>query len=127
MKPRTFTVNDSRQAELLCAWIMRREFPLQAEFGPVRKPRSLPANNRLWKLHRMAAEVVGDSAEGLHEDMLCAHYGWREVKMQSGQMKRVPLQRSSDKDSPEFRAFMDFCEMTYAKELGLWLDEREAA
>ena len=124
---REFIVRDDREIDLLAIWMKRQDLPLHVEAGPPKKKRTLSANSRLWLLHRMAAEFIGDSPEGLHEDMLCAFYGWKEIRMPSGNMKRVPLERSSDKEPQKFREFMDFCETKYASELGLWLDEMRAA
>jgi hypothetical protein len=96
--------------------------PLKVTIEPFRARRSDNANRRLWKLHSIAAEAVGCSAEELHEEMLCAHYGYQEVKMPSGHMRRIPLERSSTKDTAKFAKFMEFCETTYITELGVFLE-----
>lgn len=89
--------------------------------------RSHEQNARLWLLHTAAAEVVGCSPADMHEDMLCEHYGYTEARMPSGDLKRIPLKRSSQRDKKEFRAFMEFVENFYIEKLGVYLDQREAA
>lgn len=94
---------------------------------PFIEKRSIEQNARLWKLHELAGEFVGCSADDMHEDMLCKFYGYTEVKMPSGYMKRTPLKRSSTRNKKEFRAFMERVETFYISELGVYLDQREAA
>ena len=90
--------------------------------------RTLEQNARLWLLHSRAAEFVGCSAADMHEDMLCEFFGYTEVRMPSGDLKRIPLKRSSTRNKKEFRDFMDKVEMFYIEKLGVYLDcEREAA
>jgi hypothetical protein len=89
--------------------------------------RSPEQNNRLWLLHTAAGNFVGCSAEDMHEDMLCKFYGYKEVTMPSGDVKRIPLKRSSQRNKTEFREFMDKVEAFYISELGVYVDQREAA
>lgn len=96
--------------------------PLKLTVEPFKATRGLNANRRLWALHQKAAAEVGCSAEELHEEMLCAHYGYKVVEMPTGNSKRVPLERSHDKDVPKFHKFMEFCETVYITNLGVWLE-----
>lgn len=89
--------------------------------------RSLEQNARLWKLHTLAGDFVGCSAEDMHEDMLCKFFGYREVEMPSGYVRRVPLKRSSGRSKKEFHDFMEKVEAFYISELGVYLDQQEAA
>ncbi len=89
--------------------------------------RTLEQNARLWLLHTRAGEFVGCTAEDMHEEMLCKIYGYSEVRMPSGYMKRVPLKRSSARNKKEFAQFMEQVEAFYISELGVMLDQREAA
>jgi hypothetical protein len=98
------------------------EKPLKLTVELFRAKRSLSANRRLWALHELAASAVGCSAADMHEDMLCEHYGYHEVKMPSGVIKRVPLERSHDKDTKRFAKFMEFVENFYICNLGVWLE-----
>lgn len=98
--------------------------PLKLTVEPFRARRSTTANARLWALHTKAAEIVGCSPADMHEDMLCEHYGYTEVKLPSGAIKRIPMERSSTKDTAKFARFMEFCEDFYIRNLGVWLDER---
>ena len=91
------------------------------EISPYKQKRSAAQNNRLWKLHSLAAEHVGCSASDMHEDMLCEHYGYNEVTLPTGVIKRIPLKRSSQRDKAEFRAFLDFVENFYIAKLGVFL------
>jgi hypothetical protein len=96
--------------------------PLKLTVEPFVQTRSEPANRRLWKLHTIAAAEVGCSAADMHEDRLCDFYGYKEVKMPSGFMKRIPLERSHDKDVKRFHKFMEFVETFYITNLGIWLE-----
>lgn len=89
--------------------------------------RTIEQNARLWLLHTKAAEYVGCTAEDMHEDMLCKIYGYTEIRMPSGDLKRKPLKRSSQRNKKEFAQFMEQVEAFYISELGVWLDQREAA
>ncbi len=80
-------------------------------------------NARLWALHTLAAEHVGCSAADMHEDMLAQKYGYTEVKLPSGTVRRIPLERSSTKNKKAFGEFMEFCESFYISELGVFLDQ----
>ena len=84
--------------------------------------RTLSQNRRLWLLHEAAAKHVGCSADDMHEDRLCAVFGYTEVKMPSGVIKQVPLRRSSDLDKKEFAEFMTSVESFYISELGVFLE-----
>ena len=90
--------------------------------GRHRKKRSLKANARLWLLHTAAAKHVGCSPEDMHEDCLADHFGSTEVRLPSGNLKRIPNKRSSDLDTKGFAEFMEFCESRYITELGVFLD-----
>ncbi len=89
--------------------------------------RTLPQNARLWKLHSLAAQHTGYTAEEMHEEALCRHFGYVEKRMPSGWVKRVPIKRSSVRNRLEFKAFMDATEAWYIDEFGVWLDQQEAA
>ena len=84
--------------------------------------RSLTQNARLWLLHTAAAKHVGCSPDDLHEDRLCAVFGYTEVKLPSGVIKQVPLRRSSDLNKKEFGEFMEQVEAFYISELSVFLD-----
>ena len=84
--------------------------------------RSTSQNARLWLLHTEAAKHVGCSPDDLHEDRLCAVFGYTEVKLPSGVIKQVPLRRSSDLNKKEFGEFMEQVEAFYISELSVFLD-----
>jgi hypothetical protein len=93
--------------------------------------RSLPQNARLWKLHTMAAEITGYSAEEMHEFSLCRHYGFAEKEVTdplTGEIvkKRVPNKRSHCRNKAEFRLFMEETEAWYIDTFGVWLDQQAA-
>lgn len=95
---------------------------------PFVQKRSNPANDRLWALHALAAEVTGYSKDEMHEHALCRHFGYteREVKdLFTGEIltKRIPLKRSSARNRKEFAAFMEETESWYISEFGVWLDQ----
>ena len=80
-------------------------------------------NARLWALHGKAAAEVGCGADEMHQEMLCEFFGAIEVKMPSGQIRRVPVKRSSQRDKKEFAAFMEFVESFYIAKLGVFLGD----
>lgn len=126
MKPREFRLLDDFARARFRQWLDAQPLPIQIEAGPLKVKRTLSQNDRLWALHRLAAEHVGCTAEDMHEDMLCRAFGYTETRMPSGDVKRKPLRRSSDLQKPEFRQFMDEVENFYASELGVWLEAMAA-
>ena len=95
----------------------------EVSIKPWHPKRTVEANRRLWALHQLAANHIGCTAEQMHEEMLCQIYGCTEVKMPSGAVVRVPLERSSNKDKKAFAAFMEKVETFYITELGVFLGE----
>lgn len=127
MSERIFTVETEQQRTWLSTHIVRQPVPFQAALGPVKEPRTLSQNARLWLLHTAASKVCGYTPEEAHEEMLCAHYGYTEEERKNPwtgeiERKRKPLKRSSSRDKKEFRLFMDFVENFYAEQLGVWLE-----
>lgn len=122
---RSFLIQTSDQRERLKQFIDKRELPIQVEVGEPKDQRSETANRRLWKLHELAAEITGYTKDEMHEEALCKHFGYTEKKMPGGWIKRVPLKRSSSRDTQEFRIFMDATETWYASEFGCWLGKDE--
>jgi hypothetical protein len=130
MDERTFEVETERQREHLSKFMLRRPLPFQATFGPIRKRRSTTANARLWLLHTMAGNHLGYAPEEMHEEALCHHFGYTEVErvdLVTGEIvkKRVPLKRSSTRDTKEFAEFMFQTETWYGEEFGCWLPAQE--
>lgn len=124
MTPQTMILDSEQKREraLKVVSLLPLEQPLKVTIEPFIARRSNVANARLWALHTKAAEHIGCSAADLHEDMLCEHYGYNEVRLPSGAIKRVPLERSSTKDVKRFHKFMEFCETYYITEFGIWLE-----
>jgi len=110
-----------RQRALRIIGTITIEQPLELTLKPWVARRTNEQNARLWLLHQKAAEHIGCSAAELHEDMLCSHYGYTEIPMPSGDIKRVPIERSSTKDKIKFGRFMEFCENTSIEKLGVFL------
>lgn len=98
------------------------ERPVEVLVRPYYEKRSLEQNSRLWMLHSKAGEFVGCSAEDMHEDMLRHIYGYKEVRLPSGHIERVPLKRSSQRNKKEFGQFMEQVEAFYISELGVFLE-----
>ena len=126
MTERRFQITDDLQRQRLKQFIDRRELPFQAEIGPLKEPRSLSQNARLWALHTLAAAVTGYTPEEMHELMLCKFFGTKEIAC-GGVTRTVPLKRSSARDKGEFRAFLENVENFYAADLGVWLGMDEIA
>ena len=126
MKPRTFKLENPKQLAQCCGVIAKlSEFPLEIIARDYVPKRSSAQNRRLWKLHGLAAEVVGCTADQMHEDMLCEIFGYDQVQMPSGDLRRIPLKRSSERNKKEFMEFLDRVESFYASELGVWLGQDE--
>ena len=119
---RSFVIETAEQRDRLVSFIAARELPIQVEVGEVRKQRTLNQNSRLWKLHSLAAAETWNSTEDMHEEALCKHFGYTEVRMPTGWIKRVPLKRSSPREVHEFGQFMEATEAWYASEFGVWLE-----
>ncbi len=124
---RTFIIQTVDQRERLKQFIDRRELPFQLDIGEIREQRTHSQNARLWALHTLAGNQVGMSPDEMHEEALCRHFGYTEVKMPTGWIKRIPLKRSSTREKQEFREFMDATETWYASEFGVWLGQEEMA
>ncbi len=122
---RTFVLDRPDQLPRFSAFLAKQELPLNVEVRAHVAKRSDAQNRRLWKLHGLAAAHIGCSSAEVHEDMLCEHWGYSEVKMPSGAIKRIPRKRSSQRNKKEFRSFLDFVEYFYAEQLGIWLGNEE--
>jgi len=76
---------------------------------PYRKPRTDTQNATLWRAYGIIGETLGfdhEDLEALHEDMLCAHFGYAE-KQVMGRLRRMPYRRSSQLTTVEFAEFYD--------------------
>lgn len=124
---RTFQIEDDLQRQRLIQWLSKFALPFQVDVGAIREQRSLPQNARLFALHQMVAKETGNSVEDMHEEALCRFFGYKEVTMPTGWIKRIPLKRSSTRDKREFAEFMEATEAWYATDFGIWLGQTEAA
>ena len=124
MTPQTIIVDseERRARAIKVIGLLNIEQPIDVLISRHVEKRSESQNARLWKLHTLAADHVGCSAADMHEDMLCEHFGFTEVKMPSGSIHRIPLKRSSQRDKVEFGKFMEFVETFYITNLGVWLE-----
>lgn len=100
------------------------------EIKPHIERRSLKANARLWALHAKAAEHLGYAAEEMHEFALCRYFGYSDnptTDPLTGEIvsRRIPLKRSSARDSKEFAAFMEATESWYIADFGVFLGADE--
>jgi hypothetical protein len=120
---RSFLIQTSDQRDRLFLFLSKRELPMQVDVGEPRKQRTDGQNKRLWDLHTLASEHTGYTKDEMHEEALCRHFGYTEKTMPSGWIKRVPLKRSSTRETKEFAEFMDATERWYAAEFGIWLEE----
>lgn len=111
---------NSRQVATKVLAALNVERPWLITVEPYHARRSTSQNARLWKLHSLASEVTGMSAEDLHEVMLCRFYGYEE-KTIGGIVRQIPLERSSTKDKKKFGDFMEATEAFYVSELGVFL------
>lgn len=120
----TIILDSPAKLDRFCGWVRKLDLsrPWRVDVDPFRARRSLGANARLWALHTLAGDAVGCSAYEMHEDMLCKFFGYTEIKMPSGIIRQIPLERSSTKDTKKFREFMEKVEAFYISELGVWLE-----
>jgi carbamoylphosphate synthase large subunit len=129
MQPQTILLDSEERRQRALSIIQRIGIakPLEVEIRPHVTRRSGSQNARLWKLHTLAGEVTGYSAEEMHEHALCRHFGFAEVERKNpitGQTEiaRKPLKRSSARDKKEFAAFMEATEVWYVDEFQVWLE-----
>jgi hypothetical protein len=122
---RSFLIETQEQRLRLVSFLSARALPVQVDVGEPREQRSLSQNSRLWKLHTLVAHETGNSAEDMHEESLCRHFGFTEHRMPTGWIKRIPLKRSSVREKKEFSEFMESTEAWYATEFGVWLGKDE--
>jgi hypothetical protein len=124
MNPQTIILDTEQKREkaIKVVSLIPLDKPLKVTIEPFIARRTNTQNARLWALHTKAAEHVGCSPADIHEDMLCEHFGYTEVKMPSGAIKRVPMQRSSPRNTKEFAKFMTYCEEFYICNFGIWLE-----
>lgn len=120
----TIILDSPAKLDRFCAWVRNLDLtkPWRVDVDLFRAKRKISQNRRLWLLHTAAADHVGCTPEDMHEDMLCEFYGYTEVRMPSGDIKRKPLERSSDKNTKKFAEFMTKVELFYGSKLGVWLE-----
>ena len=117
----------------LIAFLAKLDLPMvEVVIRPWAEKRSTTANRRLWKLHTLAGDHLGYSAEEMHEHALCRHFGHTERQRADPltgevELKREPMRRSSHLNKREFRDFMDATEAWYLTDFGVWLDQDDAA
>jgi hypothetical protein len=57
----------------------------------------------------------------MHEFALCRHFGYVDKEC-GGIALKVPMKRSSSRDTKEFAEFMEATEAWYITEFGAWLE-----
>ena len=90
----------------------------------LRSTRTVPANNRYWKLTTMAAEESGYTKEELHLVNCGDYFGWEEGEL-FGKRVRKPKRTTTTPntlDSKAFKEFSDWAEQRYIDHLGVFLD-----
>jgi hypothetical protein len=125
MIERRFVIGSESVRQNVAAFIAKLpcDKPVEVLVRDYMEKRTLEQNARLWALHTAAGNFVGCTAEEMHEDMLRMVYGYKEVKMPSGHVERVPLKRSSQRNKREFAEFMEKVEAFYISELGVYLEQ----
>lgn len=84
---------------------------LTVEIRPVRLRRSLDQNARYWKIVTAIADEIGDTKNGVHEDILCEFHGADLIQHPiTGETKRVPKGRSHNLRTPDFSDLMEIAE-----------------
>lgn len=118
---RTWVIERPEQREHFAAFVKRMplDCPQSITIEDYVPKRSSAQNKHYWALTTEAAKYIGCSAEELHEEMLCQHFGSQEIRMPTGHIRRIPLKRSSGRNVKEFSAYVTFCEAFYACELGV--------
>lgn len=119
-EPRTFLIDKPERLTHFTTFLAKQDLPLDVTVAPYIPKRTQKANRRLWALHTLAAGVTGYSPEDMHEFALCRHFGFSEQKI-GDIVRRVPLQRSSQRNKKVFGEFMEATESWYACDFGVWL------
>jgi len=86
-----------------------------------RKKRTLPQNSRYWAIVSALGKHVGCTSDQMHDEVLCAHFGY-EYKEWQGEHIKVPLKRSSDLVTTDFSELMDVAERWAVAEGVFWED-----
>lgn len=128
MEPRKFIIRSEFVRKHLIEFLQKLDIStlMEVSVKEFEEKRSNPQNSRLWLLHTAAARFVGCSPEDMHEEMLCKFCGYNEVRLPSGYVKRISLERSSRMGKKRFGEFMEMVEAFYISELGVWLDKEAA-
>lgn len=93
---------------------------------PLKLRRSLDQNARYFAIVTAIADEIGDTKEGVHEDLLCEITGAEEYEHPiTGELKRRPKGRSHTMNTTEFSDLMALAER-WASMCGAQWD-REAA
>ena len=126
MSGRIFVVQNSSQIDRLCVFLKAQasKRPLSVAVDFWRKQRTTNANRRLWKLHQLAAESTGHTAEELHRDACGEFFGWEQTEL-FGRKETAPVRTTTTPDvldTKQFADFMTFVEARYVEHLGVWLD-----
>lgn len=78
---------------------------------PLKLKRSVDQNSRYWSIVTAIGEEIGDTKEGVHEDLLCEFHGAEEYEHPiTGEVKRRPRRRSSTLNTTEFGDLMALAE-----------------
>ena len=128
MQERRFLLDTNQHRDNAARYVGKlpvEEGAMELIVRPYTPQRTSSQNRRLWKLHGMVAAHTGMSVEDMHEEALCKHFGYTEVTMPTGWIKRVPLERSSTKDKKKFADFMTATEAWYIEFFGVWLGQDE--
>ena len=124
LSERTFVIRDKVVWARLLLFAAKLEFPFSCVLGPVKKPKSSDQNNRIWALHRLAADVTGHTVEFMHNHICCQFFGFTEVKSAGG-IERIPLRTTTTPDKlsmDKMMELLDFTDNYYASEFGVWLE-----
>lgn len=124
---RVFVIRDDVIRQRFASFLAKLDLakPWEVVLRPFIGKRTSEQNARLWKLHALAGQVTGYSAEEMHEFALMRFFGSKEIKV-GGMIRQVPLKRSSKRNKKEFGELMESTEAWYIMNFGVWLD-REAA
>jgi hypothetical protein len=133
---REFTITADTRPRFI-AWLSNLDLTkaVRVTVEPEKKERTNPMNRYMWALHTLAGEHCGMTRDEMHCEMCIAYFGEKRIETKWGTVIRRPIRTTTTNEAGErdvlageaFMRFVDWLESKYATDLGVWIDQREAA
>lgn len=123
MSAETFVVGSAAQLGRLVLLLRRMTFerPWKVTLERVEPRRSIPQNDKLRAMERQIAEHCGYAVDELHEILLAARFGTKEIRFRSGVLMERPARRSSELTRQEMADYITWVQAFAAQHLGMEL------